>query len=29
MHTDSIKNADFLGENGVKKILFIVLYMGE
>jgi len=29
MHTDPIKNADLLGENGLKKILFIALYMGE
>jgi hypothetical protein len=29
MHTYPIKNADFLGQNGIKRILFIVLYMGE
>ena len=26
--TDPIENADLLGENGVEKILFVVLYMG-
>ena len=28
-HTDPIKKAVILGQNGVKKILFTVLYMGE